>query len=156
MNLRVRRLLEFLEVQKNSLFSFDNKQYTPKEFAKEMQINPDNYITLTSFTHAPFYESFILNIPDNFSNGSFYNVPFNDMMTTIDNALKNGFTVELDCDVSEKTFSSKHGLAIIPEEGITSDFALVNAGKEKEITTAIHFGQKWPPIFFSSDPLIAI
>ena len=95
-------------------FNYNGKTYTPKAFLKETKINPDDYITITSYTHQPFYSKFILNIPDNWSNGSFYNVPLDEFITTIDNALQNGYTVALDCDVSERTFSSKDGVAVIP------------------------------------------
>ena len=115
-------------------FSFNNKEYTPKEFAKEMQINPNNYTTLTSFTHAPFYESFILNIPDNFSNGSFYNIPIDEFIQTIDYALENGFTITLDCDVSERSFSSKQGVAVIPAQKENAKLAVLGPEKEKTIT----------------------
>lgn len=97
-------------------FSYNGKQYTPKSFLAMTKIVPDDYVTITSFTHAPFYSEFILNIPDNWSYGSFYNLPLDEMMNTIDHALKNGFTVELDCDVSERTFSSKDGVAVIPKD----------------------------------------
>ena len=56
-------------------FQFEGKQYTPESFLKMTKIVPEDYITITSFNHAPFYSKFILNIPDNWSNGSFYNVP---------------------------------------------------------------------------------
>ena len=115
-------------------FNYEGVQYTPKSFLEITKIKPIDYVSITSFSHAPYYSEFVLNIPDNFSNGSFYNVPLNEMISIIDNALENGFTIELDCDVSEKTFSSKHGLAIIPEDGIASDFALLNAGKEMAIS----------------------
>ncbi len=115
-------------------FSFNNKEYTPKGFAKEMQINPDNYISLTSFTHTPFYELFILNIPDNFSNGSFYNIPIDEFIQTIDYALENGFTITLDCDVSELSFSSKQGVAVIPAQKENAKLAVLGPEKEKTIT----------------------
>ena len=76
---------------------------------------PSNYVTLTSFLQQPFNTQFILNIPDNFSNGSFYNIMLNELVETVDNALEKGFTLALDCDVSEKTFSSKYGVAVVPK-----------------------------------------
>jgi bleomycin hydrolase len=115
-------------------FDYKGKKYTPQSFLKMTEINPEDYVTITSFTHKPFYSNFVLNIPDNFSNGSFYNVTLEDMMTVINSALKSGFTIELDCDVSEKTFSSKYGLAIIPKDGIDAKNALVSIQKEKNIT----------------------
>ena len=94
-------------------FSYNGKTYTPQEFLAYTKLNPDNYITLTSFTHQPYYSKFILDIPDNFSNGTFYNLSLNEYMNSIDNALKNGYTVELDIDVSESSFSQKSGVAVI-------------------------------------------
>ncbi len=115
-------------------FSYEGKMYTPKEFAKEMKVVPSDYVTLTSFTHQPFYKSFILNIPDNFSNGAMYNLPLDEFVSNIDNALSNGFTVTLDCDVSELSFSSKHGVAVIPDNESNKKLAVLGPEPEKTIT----------------------
>lgn len=117
-------------------FQFEGKTYTPQSFLAMTKINPDDYVTITSFTHQPYYESFILNIPDNFSNGSFYNVTLDELVAVTKNALKTGYTVELDCDVSETTFSSKYAVASIPEEAV-KDKKKFSAKilKEKTITT---------------------
>lgn len=115
-------------------FEYDGKSYTPKSFLEMTKLTPSDYISITSFTHAPFYSEFILNIPDNWSNGSFYNAPLDAMMATIDNALENGFTVELDCDVSELTFSSESGVAVIPESADNNKKALKAIYPEKQIT----------------------
>jgi len=117
-----------------SEFMYEGKQYTPNSFLKMTKINADDYVTITSFTQAPFYSKFILNIPDNFSNGSMYNVPLDEMMSTIDNSIQNGYTVELDCDVSERTFSSKDGVAVIPEDAENNIKALQGIYPEKKIT----------------------
>jgi len=103
-------------------FSYEGKEYTPQSFAKELQIHPEDYVTLTSFTHHPAYSKFILEIPDNFSNGSYYNLPLDEYIETLNDALANGFTVALDTDVSEKTFSGKSGMAIWPAEGEAKDY----------------------------------
>ncbi len=115
-------------------FTFEGKQYTPQSFLAMTQIKAEDYVNITSFTPAPFYSKFILNVPDNWSNGSFYNVPLDEMMATIDNALSKGFTVELDCDVSERTFSSKDGVAVIPENEENNIKALQGLYPEKKIT----------------------
>ena len=115
-------------------FNFEGKQYTPQSFLEMTKIKPEDYVNITSFTQVPFYSQFILNIPDNWSNGSFYNVPLDEMMATIDNALEKGFTVELDCDVSEKTFSAKDGVAVIPENAENNAKALQGIYPEKKIT----------------------
>lgn len=115
-------------------FEYNGSQYTPKSFLEMTTLNPKDYISLTSFTHKPYYSNLILNIPDNFSNGVFYNVTLDDLVEIANNALEKGFTIELDCDVSEKTFSSKHGLAIIPNDKNKAKEALKTIMPEKVIT----------------------
>ncbi len=115
-------------------FNYQGKQYTPQSFAKSLQIEAANYVSLTSFTQAPFYSSFILNIPDNFSNGSFYNIPLEEFVDNLDNALDKGFTVTLDCDVSEASFSSKHGVAVIPTNTTNPKVAVLGPEEEKSIS----------------------
>jgi bleomycin hydrolase len=115
-------------------FMYNGVYYTPKSFLKMTHINPDNYVTLTSFLQQPFYSKFILNIPDNFANGSFYNLPLNELVTTVDKALKNGYTLAIDCDVSEKTFSQKYGVAVEPKNIANDEKAMTYIVTEKEIT----------------------
>ncbi len=115
-------------------FKYNGKNYTPMSFLESTKIVPDDYVNITSFSHASFYKNFILNIPDNFSNGSFHNLPLDDLIGTINNALENGFTIELDCDVSESTFSSKNGVAVIPDNSDNNEAALSGIYPEKEIT----------------------
>jgi bleomycin hydrolase len=117
-----------------SSFAFEGKQYTPQTFLEMTKIQPKDYVNISSFTHAPFYSKFILNVPDNWSNGSFYNLPLDEMMAIIDNGLENGFTIELDCDVSERSFSSKEGVAVIPENADNNLQALNIIHPEKKIT----------------------
>ena len=97
-------------------FSYDGKTYTPVSFMKELGINPDDYICLTSFTHHPFYEPFVLELPDNWAAGLFYNLPLDEFMQVIDNAITNGYTVGWASDMSDKGFSMKEGVAIVPEK----------------------------------------
>ena len=115
-------------------FNYQGKKYTPLQFAEMVKINADDYINITSFTQAPFYKDFILNIPDNFSNGSFYNVPIDDLVAIINDALANGYTAEIDCDVSEKTFSAKDGVAVIPANKLNNLKALHSIYPEMDVT----------------------
>ena len=115
-------------------FSYEGKEYTPKSFMEMTKIKADDYITLTSFTHQPFYKSFILNIPDNFSNGSMYNLPLDELIASIDYALEKGYTLALDCDVSEATFSAKYGIAFVPEKNEDEKTGLGEIITEKKIT----------------------
>ena len=119
-------------------FTFNGKTYTPKTFAAEVvKINPKDYVEITSYTHHPFYEQFILEIPDNFSNGSYYNVPINELMAIVDNSIAEGYSVGWDTDVSEKTFSSSKGLAIMPEKAMggasTADLKVFFSEPQKEV-----------------------
>ncbi len=100
-------------------FSYEGKSYTPAGFMKELGINPDDYVLLTSFTHHPFYKEFVLELPDNWAAGSFYNLPLDEFMQVIDNSLNNGYSVAWASDVSDRGFSMKEGLAIIPEKSWT-------------------------------------
>jgi len=115
-------------------FTYKGKSYTPQSFLEYSELKPEAYTSITSFTHVPFNSSFILNIPDNWSNGSFTNVPLNDFINVIDSALENGYTVALDCDVSERSFSSKDGVAVIPKNSNDTKKALQGVYPEKNIT----------------------
>ncbi|MFT4665427.1 MAG: bleomycin hydrolase [Polaribacter sp.] len=117
-------------------FSYEGKTYDPKSFAKDNGINPDDYISLTSYTHHDFYDEFILEIPDNFSNGAFHNLPMDELMTVFDNAIKNGYSVAWDGDVSEKGFSSKEGMAVLPVDTKRKDL-FEQPGKEVEVDQAL-------------------
>lgn len=101
-------------------FYYQNKIYTPLSFAKEyVGLNMDDYVEITSYTHHPFYDKFILEVPDNWSWDKIYNVPLEDMEQIIDFSLHNGFTVAWAADVSEKGFQSdKKGVAVVPETGV--------------------------------------
>lgn len=97
-------------------FEYKGQTYTPQSFAREVVgLNPNDYIEISSFIEYPMYESFVLPIPDNWSQGSVYNVRMNELTEIIDFALENGYTVGWATDVSEKYFSWKNGVAYVPE-----------------------------------------
>jgi bleomycin hydrolase len=97
-------------------FTFEGKSYTPISFMKELGINPDDYVFLTSFSHHPFYRQFVLELPDNWAAGLFYNLPLDEFMQVIDNSINNGYSVAWASDVSDKGFSRKEGVAIVPQK----------------------------------------
>jgi len=127
------KILDVYLGEKPQRFNYKGKSYTPESFASHLGLDAQNYVSLSSFTHHPFYEEFILEIPDNYSNGSFYNVPIEEMMSTIDNALEMGYSLAWDGDVSEKGFSAKEGIAVLPEDAAREDL-FSTLGKEKEVT----------------------
>lgn len=95
-------------------FTYKGVNYTPKTFAANLGINPDDYVEITSFTHFPFYTQGILEVPDNWSMARFYNVPLDELIQIMDYSFKNGYTVNWDGDVSESGFSHQNGFAVIP------------------------------------------
>ncbi len=100
-------------------FTYDGKEHTPQSFASEVAgLNADDYIILTSFTHHPYYSKFIFEVPDNWVWGEVYNVSLDDLQEIMHNTLKEGHTIGWASDVSEKGFSFKNGLAIVPESDI--------------------------------------
>src|SRR6476620_319627 len=99
-------------------FSYNGKTYTPASFAKEvLNFNADDYISLTSFTHEPYYKSFVLQVPDNYANGSFYNLPLNELIEAVKYSIDKGYTVAWDADVSNKGFMQGMGLALNLDNG---------------------------------------
>ena len=97
-------------------FDYQGNSYSPKSFADEViGIEVDDYIQLTSFTHKPFNAYYAILVPDNWNWDPSFNVPLDDMMGAIDHALSKGFTVDWATDVSEKGFSLKNGVAVMPE-----------------------------------------
>jgi bleomycin hydrolase len=97
-------------------FTYKGKTYTPRSFADELGIKPENYVEFSSYTHHPFYTKFIIEVPDNWAWGEVNNLPLDDLMKVIDNSIENGYTVAWGADVSERGFSWKNGVAIVPDE----------------------------------------
>jgi bleomycin hydrolase len=97
-------------------FNYEGKTYTPVSFMKELGIIPADYVLITSFSHHPFYKPFVLELPDNWAAGSFNNLPLDEFMQVIDNSLTAGYTVGWSTDISDKGFSMKQGVALIPEK----------------------------------------
>jgi bleomycin hydrolase len=96
-------------------FDYNGKSYTPQTFAKEMGLNADDYVLVSSFTHHPYYEQFVLEVPDNWNWERVYNVPLTDLTAIAENAIQTGYTVAWASDVSETGFNFREGLAIVPE-----------------------------------------
>lgn len=102
-------------------FTYKGKTYTPASFAKEIGIEPDNFMIFTSYNHHPFYEEFALEIPDNWLWSKNWNVPLDELQQITDNAIENGYTVFWGADVSEGGFKWTKGFAVNPEEKTEKD-----------------------------------
>ncbi len=96
-------------------FKYKGKKYTPVEFANSLGLNMDDYVLITSFTHHPFYEKFVLEVPDNWSWGKAYNLPLDELIQVFDSALTNNYSIAWASDVSEKGFSWRNGIAVVPD-----------------------------------------
>lgn len=101
-------------------FTYKGKKYTPKTYAEELGLNLDDYVSLTSYSHHPFYSQFSLEIQDNWRQEPSYNLPIDELMQTMDYAVRNGFTFAWGSDVSETGFNRK-GLAVISGEEKVKD-----------------------------------
>ena len=106
-------------------FTYKGVKYTPKSFVKDyLKLDPNDYVSLTSYTHHPFYSSFILEIQDNWRWASSYNLPLDEFMRVMDEAVKNGWTFAWGADVSEDGFSRRTGknrcVATVPDTKATA------------------------------------
>jgi len=109
-------------------FTYNNKKYTPISFAKEvLKFNAADYVDITSFTDHPYYEPFILQVPDNFSNGYYYNLPLNEMLRCTKDAVENGYSVMWDTDVSNNGFLQNKGLALLLSDSTDADNTSIDA-----------------------------
>ena len=100
-------------------FTYKGKQYNPKSFSKSLGLNMEDYISITSFSHHPFYSQFILEVQDNWSMQSSYNLPLDEFINLMEQAIMKGYTFGWGADVSEKGFGYRDALAILPEDEST-------------------------------------
>ena len=126
-------------------FVVDGKTYTPATYRDAMKINPDDYVELTSFTHHPFYTWFALEVCDNWRGSQSYNVPIDELMAVVDNALDNGYTVCWGADVSHDGFT-RDGL------GILVDVKATAAGSDQEHWVGKEEGKPAPVVVVESVP----
>jgi bleomycin hydrolase len=104
-------------------FSWNGKEYTPLSFQKEvLKFNPDDYVTITSFTHHPFYQNFALEIPDNFLMSEKYlNVPLKELIDIAAQTIKNGYSLAVDVDLSNNGWDCQHsGYALFEKNKFSS------------------------------------
>lgn len=93
-------------------FIHKGKEYDPKSFAASLGLNFDNYYLMGSCIDKPNYEKYIVEVPDNWSWGAAYNIPFEKMLSVIDYSINKGYSVAIATDVSEKGFDWRKGIAL--------------------------------------------
>ena len=106
-------------------FEYKGKKYTPQSFVKDyLQLDPNDYVSLTSYTHHPFYTQFVLEIQDNWRWATSYNLPLDEFMRVMEESVKNGWTFAWGADVSEDGFSRRTGknkcVATVPDTKATA------------------------------------
>ena len=118
-------------------FMYEGKSYTPQSFAKMLGINTSDFVSITSFTHKPFYRQMEIEVPDNWEHDRMYNVTLTEMIDAMTHALTHGFTICWDGDVSEEGFSHQKGIAINPEETGNGASNFKKPAKEIDVTPEI-------------------
>ena len=116
-------------------FSYEGKEYTPKSFVNSLGLNLSDYVSITSYTHHPFYTGFAVEVQDNWRFPLSYNVPMDEMMQIIDNAIDKGYTIAWGGDVSEEGFTRK-GLAYAVDGKATQSLAGSDMAKWLKLTPA--------------------
>jgi len=95
-------------------FTYKGKEYTPMSFGRSLGLNMDDYVSLTSFSHEPFYTHFALEIEDNWRWALSYNLPLDELMQVFDNAIQKGYPIAWGADISERGFT-RDGIAVMPD-----------------------------------------
>lgn len=124
-------------------FTWEGKTYTPKTFAASLPINLDDYIGITSFTHHPFYEPFMMEVADNWLWGSYQNVPIDELKAIVDNAIDKGYPVGWAADVSEKGFKWRKGYALLVKEKDENDLEGTDRERWEQLSDKDREEEKW-------------
>ena len=114
-------------------FTYEGKKYTPQSFAQSLGLNWNDYVSITSYTHHPFYTDFAVEVQDNWRWERSYNVPMDEMMRIIDNALANGYTIAWGGDVSSDGFT-RDGLGIAVDDKAAQSLAGSDQAKWTKMT----------------------
>jgi bleomycin hydrolase len=138
-------------------FSFNNTRYSPVSFARDaLHFNAADYVNITSFTDHAYYKPFVISVPDNFSNGTYYNLPLAEMISLVKEAIANGYTILWDADVSNNGFRHKTGLALnVPESDIIDEKDFNIAYKEEKYDEKIR-QQRYEGLVTQDDHLMHI
>lgn len=99
-------------------FTFEGTEYDAKSLAEKYPLNINDYVQISAFTNHENYKPYIMPIQDNWTNTMSYNMPLDELMSELDNALNNGYTVGWAQDVSDKGFSRKAGVGVVLEDDI--------------------------------------
>jgi bleomycin hydrolase len=136
---------------------YNNMGYTPVSFAQQvLEFHANDYVSFTSFTHEPFYKSFVLQVPDNFSNGSFINLPLSELTGIVKNAIANGYSVLWDADVSNNGFMQDAGLALNLDQKKKYTKANISADMKEEPADSVTRQKMYENLTTQDDHLMHI
>ena len=123
-------------------FTANGASYTPESYRDFLGLNADDYVNLSSFSHHPFYEQFIIEVPDNWRWDTAYNLPIDEFMAVMEHAVMNGYSIAWGSDISEKGFT-RNGIGIMPVEkkaaavGSDQEKWVGKAAEKKEVESAL-------------------
>ncbi len=124
-------------------FQWEGKTYTPQSYAASLPIKMDDYVGIASFTHHDFYKPFILEVADNWLWYSYQNVPIEELLAIVNNAIDNGYTVAWGADVSEKAFKWRKGYAVLPVEKDVPDLTGSDMERWTQLSDKDREEEKW-------------
>ncbi|MGM9869649.1 MAG: aminopeptidase C [Sodaliphilus sp.] len=124
-------------------FTWEGKTYTPKSFAESLGVNPDDYISIASFTHHPFYQPFALEVADNWTWAQYQNVPIDELQEIANYAIDNGYSIAWGADVSEPCFKWRKGYAVLPVDREVPDLKGTDMDRWTQLSTKDRETEKW-------------
>ncbi|RYY39923.1 MAG: aminopeptidase [Chitinophagaceae bacterium] len=134
-------------------FPFNGKTYTPSDFAKDvMHFDAADYVSLTSFTHQPYYKPFVVQVPDNFSNGLYYNLPLDELVAVTKGALRQKYSISWDADVSNGGFQQGQGFAMY--RGATASKEKLTAASSEDSASATERQRLYESLVTQDDHLM--
>ncbi len=112
-----------------SVVEVNNKFYSPKEYlTKYLKLNLNDYVDILSYMQAPYYEKVEYKVPDNWWHSKDYiNVPLDEFMKILINAIENGYSLAIGGDVSEPGKIPEKDVFVIPSFDIPSEYIDENA-----------------------------
>lgn len=124
-------------------FTYQGKTYTPATFAASLGLDMADYVPLTSFTHHPFYEAFVVEVPDNWLWASYHNLPLDELKAVVDNSLAKGYPVVWAADVSEDGFKWYDGVALMPKGKNEGDMTGTELARWVKLSDKDRKGEKY-------------
>ena len=124
-------------------FTYQGKTYTPQSFAASLPLNMNDYVSITSFTHHPFYQQFVLEVADNWIWEKSWNVTMDELWEIANNAIDKGYTIAWGADVSEKGFKWRKGYAVLVKEKGEADLSGTDRERWDQLSDKDRDEQRW-------------